>query len=469
MRFSGRLLALLMMLVFLLAFPVRADVPFLSVSSGWDLSDTPLEVALTAEVSAHMPFDEDRLAMLLPITERLGMRIVTGADAGNVTISFDEKELLTLATRQNQVQLSNLPGVTYTAQEDPLNLLLGTEVVTESLDFFGLRGDAETLLNDGAMLLKAIPEAFSSYGRKTSGKTTVSGMGTAQYRYDYTVPAADVAAMQQTLLTLCPDGWLREMIGSLTFSGKQLLRVYYTKDGVLLRAEYTGSCGYGEDIRNANLIWRMRRDSVAYKDDITLRTPAKTGTDKNNLTFLRTVETTKNGATQMTGEFTYTVTRAGQSDVRKGEFDITNTHSDIADVLTGKINLRHLPAGDNKYDQVEFEPDLSISGDRDTPIITGTLIVREKWGKGIREEAKLHIDVKRAEEISWQDTPTVIDLDRLSTEALAQEQLRVASATATALVRPLILSLGEDAQWFFRDLTEEQIQNIIKAAQTAEN
>lgn len=468
MRYVSRLTALCLALLYIMMPPALAKTPFLRHAAQWDLNDTPVDVLLTADVTAHMPYDDDRLAMLTPLTDLMSLRLITWDDAGSVTIAIAGEDVLTLLTKDGDVQFSCIPDVTFTSGEfSSMDALLGEAVTETGLDFFGLRGDAETLLDDGEALLSGVPEAFAQYGKRTNGKTNISGMGTAQYRYDYTIPAENAAAMQETLLTLCPEGWLREILTGLTFTGKQTLRVYYTADDQLLRMEFTGDCGYGDDIRETNLVWRMKRTEADRRDEITLHTPARIGTDKNTLTFTRSIVTNKKGAIEMTGEFAYTVTKDKQTDVRKSDFALVNTPTDAADVLSGKVNIRHLPAGDDKYDQYEFEPALTISGTQDAPVITGTLIVREKWASGVTEEATLTIDLKRAEASPWSESTQIIDLSALTESELAQIQQQTSAVIATTLVRPLILALGEDAQWFFKDLDAETIQAILDAAQAA--
>lgn len=132
-------------------------------------------------------------------------------------------------------------------------------------------------------------------------------------------------------------------------------------------------------------------------------------------------------------------------------------------MLSGFINLRHLPDGDNKYDQYEFEPALTLSGTKEAPMVSGTLTVQEKWGKGVREEAVLHIDLKRAEGFTWPEASMSIDLDSLSAEELANVQSGAAMSITRSIVVPVIRLMGEDAAWFFRDMTSEQVQRIIDA------
>ncbi len=468
MRFISRLTAVCLMLLYIMMIPAAAEVPFLVHSREWHLDNTPLDISLTADVSSHMPFDDDRLAMLTPITDLLGMRLITGYDASSVSISVAGADVLTLYTSGNSVQLSSMPNVCFTADgSNVLDLLLGETVTGADIDLFGLRGDSESLLDEGALLLAAIPDSFVEYRKTTKGDTNISGMGKAKYRYDITIPAEQTEYLKDELLRVCPDGWLHDIIAGLAFSGRQTLRAYYNANDVLLRAEFTGTCGYEGDLRNVNLIWRMRRDAAGHLDEITLRTPAQKGTDKNNLTFSRSIKTSKSGAIEMTGEFAYTITKDKQSDVRKGDFKLTNAYQDGSDVIRGEINLRHLAAGDNKYDQYEFCPDLIISGTQDSPQIEGTLIIREKWGSGITEEALLQIRALHADGAIWPKYAQTVTLTDLSPEELILAQKKCSASIATALVRPIILQLGADAQWFFRDLDASVIQSIIDAANAA--
>lgn len=463
MRGICRWTALCLALLYLTISPALAQVPFLVHSADWSLANTPLDVRLTADVSAHMPFDDDRLATLTPIIDLLSLRIVTGEAVSGVTISMEDQELLTLLTSGDAAWLSCLPDVSFTADADAVSLLLGEETTVTDVSFFGVRAEAETLLEDGEALLTAIPSLLADYGKPTRGQTKISGMGTAQYRWDYTVPAEAAEQVRDMLIGACPDGWLKSLLSSLTLTGKQTLRMYYTADDQLLRAEYNGSCGVGDDRRTVNLVWRMCRTDDVIKDDLTLTSPAKTGSNKNSLTFTRNLTRKSDGTIELTGEFAYTVTQNKLTDVRKGEFSLTNAWNGEADVITGHINFRRLEDGDSKYGQLELEPSLTIGGTAEAPVITGTLTVREMWGKNDREEAVLHVSATRAEPLNWPESAETIDLSALDEERLAQVQALAESAVTTAIVRPILLRLGADAEWFFQDLPADAVQSILDA------
>lgn len=469
MHIAKRIMALCLSLLVLMMTTAQAEVPFLVHSMDWNWDNTPVDVMLKADVDTHMPFDEDRLAMLTPITDMLSLHLVTGQDAGLVTIGMDGEELLTLQYQGNAAQLSCMPENTYIASDDPMSQLLGADTsFGGGYETLHLAPAGELLLTDGRALLELLPDTFESYGKRSSNTLNISGYGKAAYRIDYTVAATKLVVMQENLLSICPDGWLREIIGGLSFSGKQTLRIYYTEDDVLLRMEYNGICGPEGDLRTVKLVYKMRHDDVIDKDYIELTSPARKGRNKNNLTFERTVETNKKGERVIKGDYTYSVIEDEVSSIWKGTFDLKNAYTAEADVLSGSATFESKLNGAEKYDAIAFEPQLMISGSEESPAVTGTLTVTEKYAGKITENAVISIELKRADALNWQERPVIVDLSAMEASALAAAQQEIAARIATTLVRPMILKLGTDAQWFFRELPAEAIQSIIDAASGAQ-
>lgn len=463
MRSFKRLTALVLTVLMLLS-AAMAEAPFLQHADGWTLEHTPLEVRLSASVTAHMPFDDDRLAMLTAVLENLSLRVTTGQDEGSVSIFVGSTEALRMAYLDDAAQLSCIPAYAFRADEDPMGLLLGGSTAVTMP--YGLRGDAETLLDDGWTMMNALLPEIENYGKRKSVKTNITDMGLAHSCTDYTIPKGDEDLLRETLLRLCPDGWLKEIITSLTFSGKQTLRVYRTEDGVPLRMEWNGTAGPEGNLRTVKLVWRTRRDDVAHRDEITLTSPAKTGTNKNSLTFERIISTNQQGAVELEGSFTYTVTADKQTTTRKGEFELTNAFTDEADVLSGSVTLQQKLPGEDAFAGLTFTPELTIAGTQEEPQITGTLGVSGLMGKNVRENAKLRLSVTRNEDSYWTGCEETIDLGQLTAQELAQLQAQVQLEVAEALVRPLIILMGGEADWFFRDMSPEQIQRITDAANT---
>jgi len=460
MRRLCRITAMCMAMLLMCA-PVLAEAPFLRHAADWMLERIPLEVTLSADVVVHMPFDDDRMAMLQPIINQLSLRLNTVQDAGSVTIRVGQSDALTLSYQGEDVQLSTMPGITYTSEEDATDKLLGGST---SLPTTGISAEGEKFLEDGWILLTAISPALDAYADRRSVKTNITDMGTARSCTDYTIPKAEAEKIPEMLEVLCPDGRLKEIISNLQFSGKQTLRVYRTAEEIPLRMEYNGACGVDGDLRTVKLVWRMRRDDVAHRDELTLTSPAKSGSNKNTLEFERVIKTNKSGAVTMEGSYTYTVTANKQTTTRKGSFDLINAFTENADVISGSFTLQEKLPGESAFAGITITPEITISGSADEPLITGVVGVKELSGKNVLEQANIHVHLQRGMGVQWESWDAKVDLDAITPDELAQIQSQAAASAATALVKRLILVMGDSADWFFRDLPADAVERIVDAA-----
>ena len=177
MRYIRRGIAFLLLLA-LLFTTALAEAPFLRHSDGWTLEGVPLEAVLTADVTSLMPYDEDRLAMLTPVTDVLSLHLRAGEEQGSVTILVGRTEALTLSYQGDEAQLSCIPEMSFRSQEDVVDKLLGGS--TEVTAPYGLRADAETLLDDGWVLLESTLTSFEGWGKRKSVKTNITDMGMAR-------------------------------------------------------------------------------------------------------------------------------------------------------------------------------------------------------------------------------------------------------------------------------------------------
>ncbi len=470
MRTAKRFMALCLSLLILMMSAAQAEVPFLMHSKGWNLDSIPLDVMLKADVETHMPFDDDRLAMLKLLTDLMSLRLVTGPDEGLVTIGIADQDALTLQYHGDQAQLSCMPGVTYSDDHDPLSALLGEETSFPGFyDVLHLSPEGESLLIHGRELMEKIPQAFEANGRKSKNNINISGYGKAAYIIDFSIAAGKTNAMQETLISICPDGWLKRIISELTFSGKQSLRVYFSEEDIILRIEYNGACGPKNNQRTVKLVWKLRHDAEVDKDYIELTSPAKKGKDKNNLTFERTISTNKKGAQTIVGSFKYTRTKDAITEIWNGEYNLSNAYTEDADVLGGDFMIQTRLGGDDNYKTTIIAPSLIIKGIEEAPDITGTIAITEKYATRVTEQVTLTVGLKRAEQLAWSPTERVVDLSAMDEAALNATREDVAESIATALVRPLIWALGAENEYFFRDLPEDVVQSIIDAASAAVN
>lgn len=451
--------------LFMMLQPVQAEVAFLVSDTTWYTKAVPLEVMLEIDLGLHMPYDQERTAMLATVTDRLAFRLVAGENEGLVGISVADQEVLTLQYRDNAMALSSMPDTMYTASEEPLSLLLGENTsVGGGYGVLGLAQESEALLSDGRAMIAAFPAACKDSARRSPNTSLINGIGTAAYRVDYTLESAQMKAVMDEL---CPEGQLAEILCKLSFADKQTVRMHYSSEDMLMRVEYQGVCGMDNDLRNVKLVYKTRHDEVMDKEIIELTAPAKKGKNRNQLSFERTVQIGKTGVRTLTGAYQYTVAEDDVTSTWAGSFDLKNAAGEHTDAISGEMTFKQKLNNANVYDMLTLKPALVLNPPEDGRLLTGTVEVIKKHGGIMMEQALLSIDAKQAGLLPWSERTEVVNLSALNDQELLAVQQEAAASMAAALVRPLIVSLGKEAQWFFRDLPEDAIQSIIDAANAA--
>ena len=470
MRFLSRLLTVLLCLI--MAGSAAAEVYFIPTAGEWDLESMPVEVNVSAAVLTHMPFSDERVKQLTAITDRLALRLhwqpLAGEIQSRAALLLDGEELISFAQQQTEnetmLQLSALPDKTYSAASAPLDVLLGQS--SQATELWGLTGTEHEWLEQGYELLMNLEAALEPYlDAEKSVKTAIENMGRAAVCQDYTVKSADAAVLTELLSGACPDGRLKELVSSLIFSGKQTLRVYRTSEGVPLRMEYNGNCGKSEDtLRDVNLVWRLRRDDEAYRDEVTLKSPALKGSDRNTISWNCAVTKTKKGALNLDCSLEYTVVKDKVKTTLDAEIDLKNELSGEDSHITGDVEIKQ-KIDDESWNKLIFEPNLTIYGAAGSPYVDGTVNVKGQTGSSTTEEALLTLSLARAGYMSWEMRENTVDLSLMDEAALSSAKQEVSQAVAATVIRGLIRAMGTEATYLFQDIPEETVQRLIDAAQ----
>ena len=470
MRFLSRLLTVLLCLI--MAGSAAAEVYFIPTAGEWDLESMPIEVNVSAAVLTHMPFSDERVKQLTAITDRLALRLhwqpLAGEIQSRAALLLDGEELISFAQQQTEnetmLQLSALPDKTYSAASAPLDVLLGQS--SQATELWGLTGTEHEWLEQGYELLMNLETALEPYlDAEKSVKTAIENMGRAAVCQDYTVKSADAAVLTELLSGACPDGRLKELVSSLIFSGKQTLRVYRTSEGVPLRMEYNGNCGKSEDtLRDVNLVWRLRRDDEAYRDEVTLKSPALKGSDRNTISWNCAVTKTKKGALNLDCSLEYTVVKDKVKTTLDAEIDLKNELSGEDSHITGDVEIKQ-KIDDESWNKLIFEPNLTIYGAAGSPYVDGTVNVKGQTGSSTTEEALLTLSLARAGYMSWEMRENTVDLSLMDEAALSSAKQEVSQAVAATVIRGLIRAMGTEATYLFQDIPEETVQRLIDAAQ----
>lgn len=262
----------------------------------WALEEQPLSVVLTADVAAHMPFDETRCAQLNALLRHMSLSLnyqqLEQEIWSRMAILVDGQEAVSIAQRSGEEPHTG-DAVFQPAGADVHHLRRGHRAGGRHGNRHLRHGrHREGMVRCGLRAGQRHLRAAERREKKTEIKSKIADMGTAVIKQVYTVPKEDASGLTDALTSLCPEGRLHTLLSNLRFSGKQSLTLWRDAADAVLRLEYKGKCGLSEDaLRNVTLVWRMCRTGEAERDDLTLKSPAVKGTDSNTLTYERALTT----------------------------------------------------------------------------------------------------------------------------------------------------------------------------------
>ena len=450
--------------------PALADARLVPEMAGVYLASEPLEISLSVDVQAHMPFDETRTeqlnAMLSHLALRLRFQAVDDSMWSRMAVLADGVEVMSVSTRQEekaeQAQFSFLPDRTYAwAANSGVSLegLLGGD---ESVDLWGLDSLEAGWLEDGRALLDALPDFMPDALKTSKISTTITGMGKAVAKQVVTIPSGAVDGLGTLLASHVPQGWLQTLLTGMVFSGKQTVTMWRDESGALLRADYAGNAGVSqEDLRSVSLSWRLRRDDEQVLDDLTLRTPRVKGSGRNNVVLTRTLKETENQAT-LEISLRYEVVASGVKDVRTITADMTRDSGEDGQRVTGEVSLQR-QQGDESASKLTLVPDVTFLPEGDT-LASGMVQVSQSVGSSLKEQADVRMEVRRSDWLSWELRPNVITVVM---DNMAGISRRIVQGATVELVRRLVLLPTEDTAFLSAGLEPDVWQQIVEAAQSA--
>ena len=455
-----------------LCAPALADARLVPEMAGVYLASEPLEIDLSVDVQAHMPFDDTRTeqlnAMLSHVSLGMQCQSLGGETWSRLAVLTDGDEVMAVHQRQTdaveQLRFSFLPGVSYEWPAGSgfslLGLLGGGEEKTLSVS---LDGTEESWLVDGRTLLDALPDIMPDNVRTSSISTTINGMGKAVKKQILTIPSSGTEGLGALLAGYVPEGKLRSLLESLIFSGRQTVTLWRNADGGILRADYAGNAGVSQqDLREVSLVWRMRRDDGQVLDNLTLRTPRVKGSGRNNVVLTRTL-TEGDGESALELSLRYEVLAGGVKTVRTCAADLTRTAEEDGAHLTGEVSLQ-TQTGDESADKLVLTPDVVLTPGTEAPVAQGTVGVAQYTGSSLKEQANVSVTVRLNDWMVWELQPNVIQVNEGNMDSIRK---RILQESTVALVRRLVLLPQEDTAFLSAGLEPDAWQQIVDAAQSA--
>lgn len=438
-------------------------------------SGAPLEMQVQARLIEHMPFDEVRTGwlndLLAHITFTVRSQSLDGERWSQLSLRVDDDEALGITdctgNGGSQVQLSVLPDVIYTrsaGEETALDTLLGEAVSAGGL--YGLDGSEVAWREDGEALLYAVQDACAEQMTNRAYRETITSYTTVARRKTLSVASEDAEAFRETLLSLCPEGNLRDLLAALVFSGKQTLTLYTLEDGTIIQATHAGRMGTDEDhLRQVNITWKMLRKDYLVKDDLSIKSPSvsdSSSTDYDTITYARRLEE-KDGTAALTSSFSWKRRVEKRITTTSGTLSLNRATLTEGEQVTGTVTLTLDPPLEDNEESTALTVDLLFPGSPDT--LSGTVNVTQKYNGKVRESAELTLRLQPCEAFTFALTGSEQPLDGMEEDALAALRETLQQRAAAAIVRPLVLLPREETYFFSYELPDESWQRIVDAAQ----
>ncbi|MGN0745761.1 MAG: hypothetical protein ACI4ML_03690 [Aristaeellaceae bacterium] len=454
-----------------LCAPALADARLVPEMAGVYLDSEPLEMDLSVDVQAHMPFDDTRTeqlnAMLSHVSLRMQYQSLGGETWSRLAVLTDGDEVMALHLRQTdaveQARFSFLPGVSYEWPAGSGFSLLGLLGGGEETLPVSLDGTEESWLEDGRTLLDALPDIMPDNVRTSSISTTINSMGKAVKKQILTIPSSETEGLGALLAGYVPEGKLKSLLERMIFSGRQTVTLWRNADGGILRADYAGNAGVSqEDLREVSLVWRMRRDDGQVLDNLTLRTPRVKGSGRNNVVLTRTL-TEEDGQSALELSLRYEVLAGGVKTVRTCAADLTRMAEEDGAHLTGEVSLQ-TQTGEESADKLALTPDVVFTPGTDAPVAQGKVGVARYTGSSLKEQADVSVTVRLNDWMVWELQPNVIQVNESNIDSIRK---RILQESTVALVRRLVLLPQEGTAFLSAGLEPDVWQQIVDAAQSA--
>ena len=454
-----RLLAALCCIVMLLPFAASAETALVPQMSAWQLEESasPLRVTASAQMSAWVPFDDTMLEALNTLLSHMSVQVDTmnlsGEKWSKTALLLDSEEAVSLTQRQTENQrllnASFLPEQTLTSAVDPMALLLGDGA---ALNVPGYTGEEQAWVSEAKRLMQADWKKEESVSKK------IAKSGTAKTLYTFKLGKDDAAQLGTILAGAAQNSTVKAFLSSLTFSKAQAIKLYTDAEGQVLRFAYEGQCGVTTQ-RKVTISWNMKDDGESARDSLTVKSPAVSGRDKDSLTWLRELDTSRSKRT-LTASFTYTAVHSKVKTTLEGEADLTYKQS--GGVLTGEAWIKQT---DREGDSETWiaRPELTFADAQEAPAVQGGVQLTHKQNKRVAEDMTLTLSMAAGESFNWEMRGTETKLDELSAESLTALQEDGAKRMAAQVLRGMLALPQEDLAFIQKGLSQEAWQRILNA------
>ena len=446
---------------------VLALIPSLSFAAGIPLPVSLLtdEVAGPIRIMVYDPevkmlsqFDDSRTEQLNRLIRHLSIDISVDQNLSRTKILTDQNEVLSFLQKQENNVIQRIfsfePAVIYTDKNE-----------TEENGGDGLADFLEeklVIMNQNLehfySLFAAAPEAFSDRIRTEKTDLRFTGFGRAVKRVTITFPADYVnESFPDALTSITQSSSCKEFVSGLIFSGSQKIGILYDENEKIVRITYDGQTGKTPDaLRKVSLVWKCLREDNHVKDSVSFKSPAVTGSDKDNIAMERDLDLTDNSPVNYLWDVTIDH-RAGKDDRKQTHFigKLTNNES----LIVGDIE--YTVKRDGESSKVRITPEIM---EESTGEYKGTLEFTDYSGKIVKNKVLVHLLLQKDDHLIWPGaglTEAESGIPLTVENAENKGEFSLEETIAGIIVRKLLSLPEEDLEYFSNEIPESMWTELI--------
>ena len=439
--------------IFLSVSSICSAEPFSIRSILTDTCSQPVRITIgDITYSSFSAFDGKRLEQLNRLLRHASLRLLVDRDCSVSAFLLDDREIFSIST-----------------EEDGDSVLSSCSLIPDQIIRLkkesGNQGTAAFFSENIFMRLNILADQFYPYfaslkdldgcqKREEDVTLNFKGFGKAVRRVTYTFSAEYVREhFPEVLVKTAETPDQKELIGKLVFTGSQRIILLYDAEEKLVRISYDGRLGTdAADIRNVSLVWKCVRNGETVRDSINLKSPAISGYDRDNLTFIREYAT---GANQNHAMNWHIQLDQKKNQIRKLiSFDAETEESETA--FAGKAEYSE------KYNGKKISTSVNCRLTKENlPEYAGTLEIADYSGKIEKKRMQATLSIKPGEPVvrKGADPAKVIEAEtqegRVFLDHLRWEFSR-------AIVRGLSALPAGDVLFLSEDIPEDVWKDIIQ-------
>ena len=445
-----RKIAVLLLAAVFCLHPVSGMTSVLEETEQRLMGDGAFSLSISPQVGAYPPFGELRLEQLNLLLNHVTLRCAARDEWSEVAVLTDGNETLTMRRKQKDgsgaTQLSVLPGITWLESGESM---LGLTRETGAGETWDQIRFCWQLLEEGITFFTRLPERCPDEAGEKAIRQKLR-TGTAVRSVSIRIPQEAVQEGRMALLAeqAADTPVLQKWLEGMCFRGKQSFTLMFDEENRLLKIQYSGRMGTDTDHqRNVRLEWKCLRDGNSRIDELTLKTPAVDGSERDNWQLSRKWTADEEESFSFSGEYD----RKGPEGKRKISWEAALSGTEE---ISGEVAWTVTEGRDSR--KTVLRPVFSGTDERK---YQGRIDILQYSGKILQEELMLSFLLDSEPAVEWEENTSerVWSGDEADSASLKEK-------LAAALLRGLLRIPEQDLVFLSDEIPEEDWQLILNAS-----